>query len=283
MMSEFRNFYRPKYRFLMALSRVVSMGNQMPVLPYIVFANWSYRQILLNWLHFAKRCGIENVIVVSYDKRLMRMLRLLGVQSVWLPMKQGKDFLWWRLYVFEVLCRQGIDFIHCDADAIILRNPEKELERYPKADLVASPGTVHPRTIAEKYHFVACMGYFLLRSTPATRSMLVEALSLVGIAGNDQASVNMAVFRHVTRWRHSEGDRETKTHLGTEFILNREAIRSLESDGLEVVILPHTLFQRYYSGHDHNPYLIHPLANQKAETKIDSLKRLGLWDPKIEG
>jgi hypothetical protein len=198
-------------------------------------------------------------------------------------MKQGKDFLWWRLYVFEALCRKGIDFIHWDADAIILRNPERELERYPKADLVASPGTVHPRTIAEKYHFVACMGYFLLRSTPASLSMLVEALSLVGIAGTDQASVNMAVFRHVAQWHQSKGDRETRTYLGTEFILNRQAIRSLDSDGLKVVILPQTLFQRYYSGHDHNPYLIHPLAKQKAETKIGSLQRLGLWDATIEG
>jgi hypothetical protein len=45
---------------------------------------------------------------------------------------------------------------------------------------------------------------------------------------------------------------------------------------LEVVVLPHHLFQRYYLGHAHDPVLVHPLANQKGKTKMESLDRLGL-------
>lgn len=260
-----------------SLGRVVKASQQIPGSPYIVFANWQYRHILMNWLVFAARCGVENVLVVSYDRRLSRMLDRKGVLSALVPMRQGKKFLWWRLYVFQALCEAGVDFIHCDADAILLKNPEPELQRFPEADFIASPGTVHPAEVAKIQHFVACMGFFFLKSNPNASSLLAEALKLTPEAGTDQAAVNIALFQRVGEWHDLNLDWERVTKLEIKFILNTEAIRSKTSRELEVVVLPHTHFQRHYLGFAWDPYVVHPLANQKAGTKIDNLKALGLW------
>lgn len=276
-----RNIFRTRRRFEASLNRVVSAASRLSGTPYVVFADWNYRRILANWLAFARRSGVTNTLVIVFDRRLLRALKNEGVFCVWAPMKQGKGFLWWRLLVFQALCESGIDFIHCDADAILLRNPESQLERFPEADLILSPGTVHPEEIARKHKFVGCMGFFLLRSTRDSRSMLSEAISLIPANLTDQASVNVALFRRVSEWEGLGQDWANVTHRGLPFIVNSEPIRSVRSEEIRVVILPHTQFQRYFLGHELEPYVVHPLANQIAGTKIETLIKFGLWDQSV--
>lgn len=276
------NGMRPQLRFRWRLNRAMTTACQISGTPWIVFADDQYQLILENWLAFAERAQIRNVLVVCYDKRLFRRIKSQGISCVWLPMKKGKEFLWWRLLVFRELCARGINFVHCDADAILLRHPEEHLGQFEEIDLIISPGTVHPREIAQEHLFVLCMGFFRILSNERTQSLLSEAIRVVSEEKTDQAAVNRLVFARVQVWRHWNENYEIKTHRGVDFIFNESYITSEKSDGLSVVVLPHSLFQRFYSGMDFNPVLIHPLANQTAETKFDTLNGLNLWDSSVK-
>lgn len=146
--------------------------------------------MLLNWLASAKRVGVSNVVVIAYSRSLYEELHRTGIKSVFVPLAAGKQNLWWRLFVFQAMCLAGIDFIHCDADAVLLRDPGNYLARFPDADFIVSQGTVHPPEEAKSRGFVVCMGFFLLRGTLSALTMLAKALDTIGSTKTDRASVN---------------------------------------------------------------------------------------------
>lgn len=244
--------------------------------PYVVFANWAYREVLLNWLVASARIELTNIVIVAYDRRLARFLKRHGFECVFLPMKPGKSNLWWRLFVFQALCEAGVDFVHCDADAVLLKNPTESLSVFASADLVASQGTVHPKNVVELTGFVVCMGFFLLRSNERTRAFMRRAVERAPHDGTDQSAVNNTLLEWVSGW---VGPIDTFTripHLGSTFDVFPDVLVSRPEEELDTVLLPHYRFQRYFLGLQHDPVLVHPLANQKGKTKMEKLSRLGL-------
>jgi len=244
--------------------------------PFIVFANSAYKEVLLNWLAAANRVGITRVIIVGYSRALVGYLRQLGFSAFFLPMKSGKKFLWQRLFVFHALADAGVYYIHCDADGLLLRNPMEYIFSHKEADLVFSQGTVHPEELAKSRGFVVCMGFFFCRGGPQTSEVFQRAISIISEKHTDQASVNHVLEESVSSWTIAKDTSRTLNHRGTDFIVSNEPIFSGPESVTNVVILPHQLFQRYSLGTTPDTLVVHPLANQKAETKIAALAKHGL-------
>lgn len=263
--------------FRVALWRLVRVARNYSNYPYLVFGNSAYKEIVLNWLEASARIGVSDVIVVAYDRALYRQLRDEGVVTVFVPMAPGKENLWWRLFVFRAVCRAGIDFVHCDADAVLLRNPSSVLEGFSNVDLIISQGTVHPPAIAESRGFVVCMGFFFLRGTKGSLEIVSIAISKISDTKTDQAALNFALPPEAASWDYLQGEVTRHKHLGTEFLISDAPITLTRAESASVVVLAGTEFQRLYMGAKHAPFLIHPLANQKAETKVETLKKHGLW------
>ena len=245
--------------------------------PYLVFGNQNYRDVILNWISAAERVAVSNVIVVAYDRTLSKELKRQKIDTVHVPMPGGKENLWWRLFVFEAMCRAGIDFVHCDADAVLLRNPTPYLESFPAADLIISQETVHPQSVAESRGFVVCMGFFFLRGTSDSLEMISEALRTIPFTGTDQAALNSVLPLDPADWDWGLGNRISREHRGVIFCFLDEEVVLRKSGSPVVVLLPHPLFQRFFLGLDSNPFLVHPLASQNARSKISLLQSYGLW------
>lgn len=258
------------------MDRVVARAVSAAPVPYLVFANWAYREVLLNWLVASARVEFTNIVIVAYDRRLARFLKGRGFDCVFLPMKPGKSNLWWRMFVFQALCEAGMDFVHCDADAVLLKNPTDSLSDFPSADLVASQGTVHPQNVVDVTGFVVCMGFFQLRSNEHTRAFMKRAIERAPHEGTDQSAVNNTLLEWVSEWVGPIDTFSRIEHLGSMFRVLPHALVSRPGEKLDVVVLPHHLFQRYFLGLHHDPVLVHPLANQKGKTKMEKLDRLGL-------
>ena len=138
----------------------------------VVFANWRYREVLLNWMEAISRLGISDCLVVSLDKKLYRHMRRRGTPTILAQCGKSLADVWIvRIDVFRCLIDRGIDFVHSDADAIWLRDPIPEYFRAEKdLDLIASQGTRWPPDVFDQWGFVLCCGLFYMRSTrPARR------------------------------------------------------------------------------------------------------------------
>lgn len=266
----------PGRGFFRGVDRVVETTASAGPVPYLVFANWAYREVLLNWLVASARVELTNIVIVAYDRRLERFLRRRGFDCVFLPMKPGKSNLWWRMFVFYALCEAEVDFVHCDADAVLLKNPAESLNEFPSADLVASQGTVHPKNVVDMTGFVVCMGFFLIRSNKRTRAFMKRALERAPHDGTDQSAVNNTLLEWVTVWTGPIDCSSTLEYKGKPFRVFPQALVSRTAEELATVLLPHHLFQRYFLGLEHNPVLVHPLARQHGHTKMKKLSELGL-------
>jgi len=266
----------PKVAFWRALAKATEIVSTYPETPYLVFANWKYREVLLNWLLFARAANVENVIVVSYDRRLYWFLQRRGISSVFVPLKPGKHMLWWRMFIFNALCQAGVDFVHSDADALILRNPLPLLQASP-AELVMSQGTVHPQDVVRIRGHVLCAGFFLLRSGTQSRDLLGRALEQARIRGTDQSGFNWAIEEMQGQWSLRNEQGVYFEHRGEKFAIFEDPAHFVSGGELRVTMLSHYRFQRFFLGHEHRPHVVHPLANQQASTKREALALLGLW------
>lgn len=266
----------PTKSFWKSVANATGTVSSCPETPYLVFANWRYREVLLNWLLFARAAQVRSVIVVAYDRRLHLFLKRRGISSVFVPLKPGKEMLWWRMFVFNELCQAGIDFVHSDADALILRNPLPTLQEDP-SELVMSQGTVHPPEVVRVRGHVLCAGFFFLRSGSRSRDMLHEALEQARRRGTDQAGLNGAIEKMEGEWNLRKEQGVYREHRGERFVIFEEPARFISGGHLWVTMLSHYQFQRFFLGHEHNPYVVHPLANQQASSKQEALRLLGLW------
>lgn len=268
---------QPTASFLRAINCIVRVAIDLPSPPILVVANWRYREILFNWISFAENAGLSNFLFVVPERRLAQKLQSRGYVALRAPMSFSKETLWWRLFIFEALASAGVDFLHCDADAVILKNPRPYLEALPESDFQFSQGTVHPENVARRLGFVVCMGFFRAKGTPAVRQVFREALELAKTGKTDQHSMNLLLEARISSWTGLNGVDIAPTHRGQRFSTFVSPLVGESADGLRVVLLPNRLFQRWIQPEEKNLYICHPLANQLPGTKGDALSALGLW------
>ena len=147
----------------------------------LVTSNAQYTDVLLNWLISATvRSGmpLDNIIVISLDEMLHKLLTRRAILSVFLPPFSllnpdayfGAPFervMMIRLTVMRIINHLGFDVANYDTDAIILRDPQPLYSNLSGYDVIGSVGKI-PDDLAREWGITICIGVVLLRASRRT-------------------------------------------------------------------------------------------------------------------
>ena len=154
----------------------------------IVSSDYSYREILLNWLISALvqvDRPLSNVLVLSLDSSLHALLQRKGFACVRVPPEQLLQSVVinrlaltghiaftqvhiLRLTVMRLVNHWGFDAANYDTDAIILKNPEPlYYKQYQDSDFIGSYGH-SPLDIKQEWGIAICIGAMMIRSSNNT-------------------------------------------------------------------------------------------------------------------
>ena len=148
----------------------------------LVSSNMAYRASLLNWLvHALVRLGddtIKNVLVISMDKELHKILQERTLPSLLIPpstlskvrrnqWREVREVEVARLIVMRLVNLWGYDVVNYDNDAIVLKNPQSLYDLHPDSDLIGSESFM-PIDLHKRWGVTLCMGTVLLRASTAT-------------------------------------------------------------------------------------------------------------------
>jgi hypothetical protein len=241
----------------------------------IAFADYNYRDVLMNWLVAMATQGIENYLVIALDTQLHALLVERRIPVVLSELSGDLRALWIRrIEIFASLCAAGVDFIHSDVDAVWLRDPEPFLQEL-QADLIVSQGTVWPPDVHRQFGFVVCCGFFKLRSTAVSRRLLAGLAQDVVRTGDDQVSLNRLLAGQSTRWEFDPADAYYIDGNGMRFLCSRSVMRGVDANGLRTAVLPHHLFQRIGVSMDEAPYVRHLLSAKNPAAKLQEFANSG--------
>lgn len=250
----------------------------------IVFASAPYLEVLWNWVGYARRADVSNLLVVALDHATHQAVSSRGIACALLPGVASRDELWVaRAVLFSALAAAGIDFIHSDADAVWLASPLAEAFT-PGADIAFSSGTVWPKSVAKRWGFVLCCGFFAARGTRATAAFFADVAERARTCRDDQIAVNEALVAARVRW-NDRAPSQPRTWWGIPFRVFSRAVVG-EATGLTVALLPHARFPRLPEV-SAEALVVHPVAprtpgNSGPERLPAVLDRLGLWRPEAE-
>ena len=152
----------------------------------IVSSDYSYREVLLNWLisaHVRVDRPLSNVLVLSLDASLYTLLKDRGVACIHIPphsllssaliagltkhigFTQSQVS---RLTVTRFIIHWGFDVALYDTDAIILKNPELlYYKQYGDSDIIGTYGHF-PQQIMHEWGIAICIGVAMFKSTTHT-------------------------------------------------------------------------------------------------------------------
>ena len=238
----------------------------------IVFANYDYLPVLENW--FAAMCNIEvaDYLVVSLDERLHDVLERRGIDSMLRPCELDLGKLWiHRVEVLLELMEEGYDVIHSDADAIWLKDPQPYLQSL-RQDMIFSQGTIWPPDVQDKWGFVLCCGFFMLRSNKKTLQFVNELLQRVKKDKDDQVSCNRILMEQAAVW-NKPAKPYTIDFRGKQFVCSQDT-RVGKCGKLTLALLPHKQFQRIYEKSE-EVYIRHLISEKNSEHIVDVLKNAG--------
>ena len=157
----------------------------------VTVASYDFAANLLNWLISAQVMTsppLENILVISFDSALHKMLIRRQISSVCVPyisvLRNAKSLgihkVWMtRLAVIRLINHWGFDVQQFDTDAIIRRNPQPLFNSFPGFDVVGSRAKLPFELGKGQWGFTVCMGVILFRSTPKTgkswRSLSIQS------------------------------------------------------------------------------------------------------------
>ena len=148
----------------------------------VVVANDNYEEILVNWLAAAVllQPPLQNIIVIAMDKELHAFLQSKEINSVHVPTdsifdpnnkftKAFSPVMMLRLSIMRIINYLGYHVAMYDADAIILRNPQRLYDSHSNADIISSSGEF-PQFLLEWWNVnsTLCIGAVLIRSSERT-------------------------------------------------------------------------------------------------------------------
>jgi len=257
---------------LVAAARERAAGGRV----IIAFADSRYADVLMNWLVALALQHVNNYLVIALDRDLHALLSAHRVPCVLAELKGNLGDLWVaRIRVFAALCAAGIDFIHSDVDAIWLRDPRETYFGNGDVDLIASQGTTWPVDVHQQFGFVLCCGLFALRSSAASRQLLVELGADVELTRDDQVSLNRLIARRGIVWQMTPADCYYLSNGATRLLCSKSPIAGRTPDGLRVSMLPHHLFQRVPLQLQQTPFVSHPLTPKEPRAKLAEFARMG--------
>ncbi|MDJ0747384.1 MAG: putative nucleotide-diphospho-sugar transferase [Xenococcaceae cyanobacterium MO_167.B27] len=252
--------------------------SSMPII--IVFANYSYIDIVLNWIESLKKINLSNYIILSMDSKIYRILNQKSINTVRVKVGNNLKDIWkTRIKIFRFLIDSGYDFIHSDADAVWLQNPITEyFDLYQNLDIIASQGTIFPHSVLNKWGFVLCCGLFFVRSNQQTSKLFKEVEDNVLQTNDDQKSLNIVLASKNIVWEFQE--QYQISFRNSTFNYSNQMVYG-KGDNIQVGLLPFKQFPRLVK-YQKNPYVVHTLTPKNALEKKEKFKNLGLWFLKTE-
>tara|TARA_Y200000002_G_scaffold306413_1_gene262357 strand:+ start:6533 stop:7351 length:819 start_codon:yes stop_codon:yes gene_type:complete len=268
----------------------------------IVFANYAYKDILKLWLRYISNFDLKkNVLIIALDKEIIKFLVDYDLEIIDAPyniaQKGIKNFWKFRCEMFLEIYKKYGSFIHSDVDAIWLKNPLNYLSECP-GDLLFSQGTVFPRNMFNKYGFVACCGFFMVRKSNASSKFLNELLKGIQKDKDDQVTVNKILMKNFKSFNFKDNYKD-KANLknGENFLIkcsnypvsgNSRKVFNLHlplldnlkfgnDQKLSFALLPHKLFTRTRESISSSTIIAHPLAPKDNIQKIQMFKDLNIF------
>lgn len=256
----------------------VAAGNTRNIV--ITFCNSAYGVVLENWLIGLKRLGVSNVLVCALDQPLARQLLSQGVPVAFTPCNPALSDIWAiRQGVIHDLLASGFNVLHCDVDAVWLKNPLPLIESFD-ADIISSQGTTHPNSCHKAWGHVLCYGFIQLRSNPRAIRLVQQSVAEAATCESfdDQRHLNEQLLACGMQW--SARSVYQVPCRGGHFTCSPEPILGKNEElGLRVVLLPHAQIQRLPNKLEaaQDVFVRHPLSPKNAEKKEAVLRKNGCW------
>ena len=147
----------------------------------------AYFPVLLNWLVYAKLNAmplLENLLVISTDKRPDEILSRKGILSQYVPINDiiysKNDLDLKKLYSAKMIIRMTVlrllnyweyDVVLVDIDAILINNIQSIIDYFHDSDIIESSVNFRhcvPRAAYRAWNFCLCMGFMVMRSNYRT-------------------------------------------------------------------------------------------------------------------
>ena len=180
----------------------------------LLYASFSYRQPLLNWLVATKRArgtATKGILLVCLDDGLKELIERLGwtcylekvvksaaaetstsEQSGSLNKDTVKSLWVTRVEHVERLIAAGLNVILSDTDAIWLKDPLAQLLKPEYGDVIASRANFPYNS---PWGATLCMGFIIFRATPQVVRLTQLALEETKLTLDDQIGFNNVLFR----------------------------------------------------------------------------------------
>lgn len=250
----------------------------------VVFATWSYRHILTNWILVAPRQVRSELVVHAYGMFYPIFLRLFGHRVVWASMRRPTRSKIWldRVQATLSYLERAVEVVVCDADAIVLRDFTDDLDAV-EGDLIVSQG-FFPKAAFEAWDgFTLCCGFAVYRPSPRALILMRQVLDYSGAGRyDDQIALNSVLLENNLVWAPPRNQYfiEDSKRVARCFPENLVGIIPRgDLVGLRVVLLPHAVYRRMTNSSEViEPKVFHPLPRQgKAKGVEQSLRENGLW------
>lgn len=136
----------------------------------VVSSNTKYFSVFLNWLLYYNQVSqnASMLFIICLDEevgdKLKKVVGLECSHTHQLPTAAPFNRLWTvRTQLTVSLLEQGYDVILSDTDALWLRSPFLELQRYPHSDIIGTRAKF-PENVYEFYGATLCMGFVYIKS-----------------------------------------------------------------------------------------------------------------------
>jgi len=219
-----------------------------------------------------KKIDVQYYLIISLDEKLHIYLQEKNINTLLRPCELDLGKLWiHRVDVILELMEEGYDIIHSDADAVWIKDPLPYLETLPQ-DMLFSQGTIWPPDVQDKWGFVLCCGFFIIRSNKKTLQFFKELLERVKQDKDDQVSCNRLLLEKNTIWDQPSNP-YTIDFRGKQFICSHQ-VRKGKTKGLSIGLLPHSSFQRLFEVSD-DVYVRHLISEKESDDILNVLEQYG--------
>lgn len=238
----------------------------------VVFANYNYLPVLMNWIEAVKRINVNDFLIISLDEKLHNYLQEKNIPSLLRPCDLDLGKLWiHRIDIILELLEKGYDIIHSDADAVWIKDPQPYLNQFSQ-DMIFSQGTYWPLDVHKKWQFVLCCGFFHIKSNKKTLNFIKRLAERVRLDKDDQVSCNRLLMEEGLSWNLPD-DTYKLTFRDRDFICSTKCIFG-KTDTLSAALLPHAKFQRIAEPSD-DVYVKHLISEKNSDDIMDILAENG--------
>lgn len=211
--------------------------------PVISMCNNNYYELLENYILHVLDTGFESIFIIAlddytFDKLLKKNISCALVNAE----NEFGNVMALRSYIFSLLCKNGIDFIHSDIDAIWLNNP-KEFCFDETSDIIFSQGTIWPPEALKRRGFVLCCGFFSVKASAKTRLFFAKAAGYTRELKSDQQATNRILLDYDLKWKNLNIKKSQHKHDNDVFLIYDHKIYG-KSSHISITMLPYKKFQR---------------------------------------